>query len=83
MKNNKLEHYKNLPYSIEIRPIPRDQGGGYMATIPELGEMAFVGDGETPMEALQHLEEVTKDLLLNYQEQGISSPELEPKRVFA
>lgn len=83
MKNNKLEHHKKLPYSIEIKPIPHDQGGGYMAIIPELGKMAFVGDGETPMEALQHLEEVTKDLFLNFREQGISSLEPKPKRVFA
>jgi antitoxin HicB len=50
-----LEHYLSSRYSIDIVPIPEKLGGGYRAVIPELGEYAFIGDGETPEEALESL----------------------------
>jgi antitoxin HicB len=40
-------------YRIELRPLSADEGGGYLAAIPDLpGCMA---DGETPQEALDDL----------------------------
>ena len=50
-------------YAVHISPIPEGIGGGFRATIPQLGEYAFVGDGETREEALLDLENVALSIL--------------------
>ena len=45
------------------RRLSPDEGGGYTATIPLLGAKTFVGDGETPEEALQNLEDIKRQLI--------------------
>lgn len=52
-----LAYYMNLKYEIVITPIPESNGGGYEASIPELGRFTFIGDGETIKEAVADLEE--------------------------
>ncbi len=42
-----LDYYLNLPYGIEIQPIPKQEGGGFMAQLPKFGELGIVGDGDT------------------------------------
>ncbi len=37
-------------YRIDIRPLAKDMGGGYLAIIPDLP--GCMSDGETPAEAL-------------------------------
>ncbi len=54
MKN--LKYHLNLPYKIEIVPIPAKEGGGYVASLPEIGRFAVSGDGETRAEAVEDLE---------------------------
>lgn len=58
MKNRidkkKLEYYCTLPYAIVIRPLTEDEGGGYLAEIPELH--GCWADGKTPAEALRELQ---------------------------
>ena len=49
-------------YAVTIVRIPDADGGGYMATIPELGEMAYVGDGETEQEAYENLMQCKRDI---------------------
>lgn len=39
MKN--LEYYLNLPYKIELKKIPLDEGGGWAAFMPELNSVSF------------------------------------------
>jgi len=63
MKN--LKYYLSLNYAIELLPLSEDDGGGYRACIPRLGRFAAVGDGETPEEALQNLEE-SKEYFIKY-----------------
>jgi predicted RNase H-like HicB family nuclease len=70
----RLDEYMRLPYAIEIIPISEDEGGGYTASIPQLGKFAFTGDGETIEEAIQNLNEVKKDLFSRYLQKGISIP---------
>ena len=48
----KLSH----DYVVALRRLREEEGGGYIATIPQLGIGAFCGDGETPEEALAALE---------------------------
>jgi predicted HicB family RNase H-like nuclease len=72
---NKLAYYLNLNYPIEIKRIPDSEGGGYTATIPQLGKYAFVGDGESIEEAIQNLEEIKAYLFEKYLDEGIPIPE--------
>ncbi len=44
-----------LREGIHIRELPAADGGGWIASIPSLGEAAYVGDGDTPEAALANL----------------------------
>ncbi len=72
----KLDYYLNLRYPVEIVPIPEEEGGGYMARIPQFGD-ALIGDGDTPQEALSNLEELKKEIFCDLLEAGESIPEPE------
>lgn len=45
-------------YIVAIRRLSMEEGGGYAATIPQLGRMTFCSTGETPEEALNSLQEL-------------------------
>jgi predicted HicB family RNase H-like nuclease len=72
-----LNYYMALDYKIEILPIPEDQGGGYMARIPQFGELGIIGDGETKEEALVNMEQYKRDTFERYLAEGKSIPEPE------
>jgi len=42
-----------INYRIEIRPLSKEDGGGYLATVPDLPGCA--SDGETPEEAVTNV----------------------------
>ncbi|MDI6849987.1 MAG: toxin-antitoxin system HicB family antitoxin [Candidatus Saccharicenans sp.] len=73
-KKERLDYYMELPYKVEITPISEEEGGGYEASIPQLGRMAFRGYGKTIDEALSHLEVVKRDLFERYQKKGVEIP---------
>lgn len=77
MRGN-IEHYMGLRYKINLEPIPEEEGGGYVASIPELGEKAFRAEGDSAKEALFNLEEVKRDLFQDYLKSGATIPE--PKK---
>jgi antitoxin HicB len=70
-----INYYMNLNYPIKLVRLSNDDGGGYMATIPLLGEYAFVGDGESSEEALNNLERVKADWFKTLLENGNTIPE--------
>ncbi len=70
-----LEYYLSLDYPVEINKITDDLGGGYVATIPELGSQAFVGDGDTPQEAYDNLMAAKAELFEEYLREGLPIPE--------
>jgi len=70
-----LDYYLKLRYKVEITPIPEEDGGGYDASIPQLGRMAFRGYGKTVDEALAHLKVVKRDLFERYLKKGVEIPE--------
>jgi predicted HicB family RNase H-like nuclease len=72
-----LNDYLALPYKIEIVPIPENEGGGYMARLPQFGELGIVGDGDTLQEALADLAENQKERFEQYLEEGLKIPEPE------
>ncbi|MCX6379313.1 MAG: toxin-antitoxin system HicB family antitoxin, partial [Armatimonadetes bacterium] len=66
-----------LPYTVEVRPLSSNEGGGYVATIPILGRNTFVAVGETVPETLESLEELKRILIPDMLEQGVPLPEPE------
>ena len=72
-----LEYYLNLPYKIEIEPIPEEEGGGYLARLPLFGRMGITGDGETIEEALSDLKDFKKRNFEHYLKEGREIPEPE------
>ena len=44
-----------LGYTILVEPLAESDGGGYLATVPELP--GCMSDGETPEEALKNVQE--------------------------
>ena len=73
--NKNLDYYLKLPYRVIIEQIPIDEGGGYCATIPELGKYALIADGETEQEARANLEEWKKEIFEDYLRKNIEIPE--------
>ncbi len=76
MKKN-LKYYMNLKYPIEIKELSKEEGVGYLVSIPLLGKYAFRADGETVEEALDNLAAVKEFLFKDYLEKGIPIPEPE------
>ncbi|MFH1983940.1 MAG: toxin-antitoxin system HicB family antitoxin [Pseudomonadota bacterium] len=72
--NRDLEFYMNLPYTIELVPIPESEGGGFTAQLPEVGRLSIVADGETPEEALSSLDHIKRERFSHYIEKGLSIP---------
>jgi predicted HicB family RNase H-like nuclease len=81
----RLRYYLSLDYPVEIRKISKEDGGGYLASIPQLGAKAFCADGETINEALANLEKVKENLFQDYLKDGIQipEPEAEPESIFS
>jgi len=44
-----------LEYAVRIERLPEGDGGGYLATVPDLP--GCMSDGETPEEALKNVQE--------------------------
>jgi predicted RNase H-like HicB family nuclease len=53
-----VENLMKLRYKIELTPLSRQDGGGFLATIPLL--KGCQSDGETPDQAIQNLREAQK-----------------------
>jgi len=68
------EEWAELHYQPRIHRLSLEEGGGYHATYPTLGEGMFVGDGDTVEEALLDLEARRRRLLPDYLELGIPIP---------
>ena len=68
--NKTLEYYLSLRYDIHVEGL---EEGGYAATIPLL--KGCMSDGETPVEAVTHLEEAKTLWLEAAIEQNILIPE--------
>ncbi|MED0687942.1 type II toxin-antitoxin system HicB family antitoxin [Anoxybacillus ayderensis] len=65
-----IEYYMGLAYRINLEPIPEEDGGGWLATIPEL--KGCMSDGETPEEAIKNLQDAKFEWLMEAIERGIT-----------
>lgn len=64
--NKDVAYYMNLPYETTIRPLLPEEGGGWIAFIPLLGEKTFVATGETAQEAMESLRELKEILFADF-----------------
>jgi predicted RNase H-like HicB family nuclease len=68
-----------IQYRIVIEPIDEADGGGFLATVPDLP--GCVADGETDIEALQNAHDAIDSWLAKCEELGRRAPE--PQRQYA
>ncbi len=54
--------WNTLRYPVTLHQLSEEEGGGWLATIPQLGRAAFTADGETAAEALEELETLRREL---------------------
>jgi len=70
---------KPQDYEIRIRPLSAEDGGGFIAEVPELP--GCMSDGETPQEALENVFDANTCWMEAAREMGRKVPE--PKRAAA
>jgi predicted RNase H-like HicB family nuclease len=70
-----VEQYLNRRYPIVVRKLSPEEGGGYTATIPQLGSRTFVADGETPADAIDALDSLRRHLIPELLAEGVELPE--------
>jgi predicted RNase H-like HicB family nuclease len=72
-----LEYYLNLNYEIKLRKLHEEEGGGWVAEIPQFP--GCMSDGATPEEALANLEDAKKCWIETCLELGRPVPEPVPE----
>ena len=60
-------------YRITVRPLSREEGGGYLVEYPEIP--GCMSDGETVEEALANGREALRDCLAAFEETGRKAPQ--------
>jgi antitoxin HicB len=70
-----------LNYTIELHPLPPEEGGGYMAIVPELP--GCVSDGQTDIEALTNAHDAIRAWLERARAMGREIPPPAPARKYA
>jgi len=61
-----------LEYALHIERLPDSEGGGYIATVPDLP--GCMSDGETPEEALKNVQEAIASWIEAAQEWKMDIP---------
>lgn len=62
----------NLRYAVLIEPLPPDEGGGFMALVPDLP--GCMSDGETPEEALVNVQDAIETWIEAAHDMGHTIP---------
>jgi len=70
----KIAEMMKLNWQIKIIAIPKNEGGGYCACIPLLGEKFCRADGETVFESVKALETTLHLILYDYLKEGADIP---------
>jgi antitoxin HicB len=64
---------KSIPiYRIEVKPLPSDEGGGYLAWVPDLP--GCMSDGESAAEAVQNAEQAVLEWIEEAERLGRKIP---------
>ena len=61
-----------LKYPVIVQPLPSEEGGGFVATVPDLP--GCMSDGETPEEALANVQDAIAVWLEAAQDMGRKVP---------
>lgn len=56
------EQWDSLRYPIVVHQLSEEEGGGWLASIPMLGQAAFMADAETAEAAVKAVEDLRRDL---------------------
>ncbi|MFC0188246.1 toxin-antitoxin system HicB family antitoxin [Fictibacillus aquaticus] len=67
-----LSYYQELEYKIEINPLSEEDGGGWLASHPDLN--GCIADGESPEEAINNLKDAKTIWLMTAIKRGIEIP---------
>lgn len=62
----------NFEYAIVVQPLTEEDGGGYVARIPDLA--GCMGDGETPEAAISDVQNAAKEWLATAKNRGMEIP---------
>jgi len=68
-------------YRIVVEPIAAEDGGGFLATVPDLP--GCMSDGETEAEALQNADIAIADWISHAKAEGRRVPRPESRRFYA
>ncbi len=71
----------NHQYRIVIEPLPKEEGGGYLAIVPDLP--GCLSDGETDVQALENAHDAIEAWLSVNREMGRKDPVPEQQRHYA
>jgi antitoxin HicB len=71
---------KRPEYAIVIAPLSEEDGGGYVATVPDLP--GCMSDGETEAEAIENVHDAIACWIEAAQENGRAIPEPSPSGIF-
>lgn len=63
---------EQLTYSVVIQPLSPEDGGGFIATVPDLP--GCMSDGETPQEALDNVQDAIASWIQAARELGHAVP---------
>ena len=76
-----LDYYLNLPYEILVRPLSKDEGGGYFARYKDFPYV--MGDGDSEAEAIKDAREAFKLVVATDIAEGkpVKEPADESKKV--
>jgi antitoxin HicB len=62
----------SLRYPVIVSPLSEEDGGGFLATVPDLP--GCMSDGETPAEAIEHVQDAIEEWLDLARELGREIP---------
>ncbi len=60
-------------YPFEIRPLTKEEGGGFLISFPDFAEC--ISDGETPDEAIQNGMDALRETIAALEDMGFPIPE--------
>lgn len=70
-----------LEYKIEIAPLSEEDGGGYLATVPDLP--GCTSDGESPQEAVTNVQDAIQCWIEAARKMGRQIPQPSETRAYA
>lgn len=67
-----------MDYEVVVRPLAEEDGGGWLAEVPDLP--GCVSDGETPEEAVRNVQDAIQEWMAAAKEAGREVPQAETPR---